>query len=65
MLIEKAERIAAEVAETGRKFFFSNLNSYERFIIHSFLAESDFKDQIETYSQDSYSGRVLVIDVKK
>lgn len=64
-LMEKAERIALELLETGNRFVFNNLNSYERFLVHSFIAnDSRFNEKLETFSQDSFSGRVLVLQNK-
>lgn len=65
-LLDKAERIAQELLETGRSFVFHNLNSYERFLIHDFIANDDrFADDLETFSEDKYNGRVLILQIKE
>lgn len=63
-LQEKALQIAEKVRESGREYVFNDLNSYERFLVHSAIGENpDFSD-IETFSEDDTFGRVLVIRKK-
>lgn len=65
-LLEKAERIANELLETQSRFIFRNLNSYERFLVHDFISNhADFTDKLETYSEDDYNGRVLIMKLKE
>ncbi len=64
-LLEKVERIANELLENGRRFVFSNLNSYERFLIHSFISGDErFNESLETFSEDEEFGRVLILQAK-
>ena len=64
-LQEKALGIAEKVRESGREYVFNDLNSYERFLIHSAIGENpDFAD-IETFSEDDTFGRVLVVRLKE
>lgn len=64
-LLEKVERIANELLENGRRFIFSNLNSYERFLIHDFIANNEqFNEALETFSEDGEFGRILILQAK-
>lgn len=64
-LQERALGIAEKVRETGREYVFNDLNSYERFLIHSAIGNNpDFSD-IETFSEDDTFGRVLVVRKKE
>ena len=64
-LFEKVERIANELLENGRRFVFSNLNSYERFLIHSFISNDErFNESLETFSEDDEFGRILILQAK-
>lgn len=64
---DKAMELARRAIETGREQEMYNLNSYERYLVHTALSESEDKDlkDIESFSEDSDDGRVLVIRVKK
>lgn len=63
-LQEKALAVAEKVRESGREYVFNDLNSYERFLIHSAIGNNvDFAD-IETFSEDDTFGRVLVVRKK-
>lgn len=64
-LKEKALNIAYQVLETGRAYELRYLNSYERFLVHSILAEEEGLEELETFSEDKESGRVLVIALKE
>ena len=64
-LQEKALSIAEKVRETGREYVFNNLNSYERFLIHSTIGENEDFSDIETFSEDDAYGRILVIRIKE
>lgn len=63
-LQEKALSIAEKVRESGREYVFNDLNSYERFLIHSAIGENEDFSDIETFSEDDTFGRVLVIRKK-
>jgi spoIIIJ-associated protein len=64
-LKEKALDIAYQVLETGRSYELRYLNSYERFLVHSILAEEEDLAELESFSEDRKSGRVLVIALKE
>mgnify|MGYP006417693841 CR=1 FL=1 len=64
-LQEKALDIAEKVRETGREYVFNDLNSYERFLVHSAIGESESCSDIETFSEDDDFGRILVIRKKQ
>lgn len=63
-LREKALRVAHEVKESGREYVFNDLNSYERYLIHSAIGESEDLQEVETVSEDDTYGRVLVVRLK-
>lgn len=63
-LKEKAILVAQKVIESEREYVFNDLNSYERFLVHSTIGEDpDLKD-VETFSEDDAYGRVLVVRLK-
>ena len=64
-LKEKAIDIAYQVLETGKPYELRYLNSYERFLVHSILAEEAELQDLETFSEDREFGRVLVIALKE
>jgi len=64
-LKEKALNIAYQVLETGRPYELRYLNSYERFLVHSILAEEEELAELESFSEDREFGRVLVIALKE
>jgi spoIIIJ-associated protein len=64
-LQEKALDIAEKVRESGQEYVFNDLNSYERFLVHSAIGESEDFSDIETFSEDDTFGRVLVIRKKE
>ena len=64
-LKEKAINIAYQVLESGRPYELRYLNSYERFLVHSILAEEEDLKDLETFSEDREFGRVLVIALKE
>jgi spoIIIJ-associated protein len=60
----KALSIAEEVLESGRSYRFGYLNSYERYLVHNVIgADPRFVD-LETISEDTEYGRVLVLQPK-
>lgn len=63
-LREQAIQVAREVLETQREFAFNDLNSYERFLVHSTISEQEDLAGVETFSEDDHYGRVLVVRVK-
>jgi spoIIIJ-associated protein len=63
-LRERALRAAQGVVETGREFVFNDLNSYERFLVHSAIGEDQELATVETFSEDDAYGRVLVIRLR-
>lgn len=64
-LKENALHVAYQVLDTGRPYVFGYLNSYERYLIHSAISEDPELEDIETFSEDEESGRVLVIQLKE
>ncbi len=61
---EKAVAIAQRVLETGRDYSFGRLNSYERYLIHKAVSQDPQLAEVETVSEDTPDGRILVIRVK-
>lgn len=64
-LKEKALEIAHRVLETGKQEEMYDLNSYERFLVHSVLAEDKSLEKIESFSEDRDEERVLLIKLKE
>ncbi|MBU1033365.1 KH domain-containing protein [Patescibacteria group bacterium] len=64
-LKEKAISIAQLVLETKEAQEMYGLNSYERFLVHSVLAEDESLSGIESVSEDRDEERVLVIKLKE
>ncbi|MBD3250831.1 MAG: hypothetical protein GF381_04680 [Candidatus Pacebacteria bacterium] len=63
-LIENAKKRARSVLETGRSITFQNLNSYERYLVHSALADDPEFEDVETESEDVRDERWLVVRLK-
>ena len=63
-LKEKALEIAHRVLETGQTEEMHNLNSYERFLVHSVLTEDKNLEKLESLSEDRDQERVLLIKLK-
>ncbi len=63
-LLEKAVSIAQQVLETGRPYYFYDLNSYERYLIHTELSAHPELSEVSSQSEDRDQERVLVIAVK-
>lgn len=62
----KAIEIGRQVLERGMEYVFNNLNSYERFLVHSTIGEDpELSQKLETFSEDDTYGRVLVIRIKQ
>jgi spoIIIJ-associated protein len=64
-LISEALRIANKVQETGQEEVYRNLNSYERYLIHSSIAKADNLSNVTTYSSDVDDQRWLTICLKE
>lgn len=64
-LQERALGIADKVRESGREYVFNDLNSYERFLVHSAIGNNPEYNDIETFSEDDAFGRVLVVRKKQ
>lgn len=63
-LREQALQIAQEVLDTQQEYVFNNLNSYERYLVHTAIGEEPKFKNIETFSEDDAYGRVLVVRLK-
>lgn len=63
-LLEKAVSIAQQVLETARPYYFYDLNSYERYLIHTELSAHPELAEVTTHSEDHDRERVLVIERK-
>jgi len=64
-LKEKAIDMAQLVLETKEAQEMYGLNSYERFLVHSVLAEDETLSGVESVSEDRDEERVLVIKLKE
>ncbi len=64
-LKEKALGIARKVLETKQPQEMYDLNSYERYLVHSALAADETLKEIESFSEDRDEERVLVIKFKE
>lgn len=64
-LKEKAIELARLVLETKQAQEMYDLNSYERFLVHSVLAEDESLSGVESVSEDRDEERVLVIKLKE
>lgn len=64
-LKEKAISMAQLVLETKEAQEMYGLNSYERFLVHSVLAEDETLSGVESVSEDRDEERVLVIKLKE
>lgn len=63
-LREKAILVAQKVIETEREYVFNDLNSYERFLVHSAIGDDSELASVETFSEDDGYGRILVVRLK-
>jgi spoIIIJ-associated protein len=64
-LIAKAKRAADQVLETGETEVLTNLNSYERYLVHTAIAEDENLGEVTTESYDEVDQRVLTIKLKE
>jgi predicted RNA-binding protein Jag len=67
---EKLQEIATAAAErvlgSGQPYRFSYMPSNERYIIHSFISESEeYKDKLESVSEGEGSQRYLMLRLKQ
>ena len=63
-LRERALRVAQQVLESGQEYVFSDLNSYERYLVHTAIGEVPDLQGVETISEDDTYGRVLIVRQK-
>lgn len=63
-LKDQALEIAHRVLSTGQTEEMHDLNSYERFLVHSVLTEDKSLEKIESCSEDRDQERVLLIKLK-
>ncbi len=63
-LIEKAVYIAQEVKQTGQARTLRHLNSYERYLVHTAIAEREEFEDLTTQSEDAGDQRWLTIKPK-
>ncbi|HEX7017917.1 MAG TPA: R3H domain-containing nucleic acid-binding protein [Patescibacteria group bacterium] len=59
-----AHRIVEEVVGGAGEYRFPYLSSYERFIVHSAISNSDQADQVESFSEGEDRQRRLVVRLK-
>lgn len=64
-LKKAALEAAYRVLESGEEEEIFDLNSYERYLIHSTIIEQDDLKEIESVSEDRDEKRVLIIRLKK
>lgn len=63
-LRQTALRAGRKVLDTGRAYHLHSLSSPERFIIHSEISQNPEFSELESFSEDDESGRVLIIRYK-
>lgn len=63
-LRQKALDVAYRVLETQQPFEFRNLNSFERYQLHTVLTENEELQDLTSFSEDRPDGRVLIIAPK-
>lgn len=63
-IIQRANDMAYQVLDSGESRGLSNLNSFERFLVHSEISENSDFDDLETFSQGEGEHRVLIIQTK-
>lgn len=64
-LVEKALKTAYRVLETGEATEFRHLNSYERYLVHSAIAQDPELEELTTESKTVYGERWLTIDFQE
>lgn len=60
----KAIQVAEQVLESGKSYRFGYLNSYERYLVHSAIGADERFAGLETVSEDTEFGRVLILRPK-
>ncbi len=63
-LINKAKELARQVLQTKETEVLTSLNSYERYLVHSAIAEDEDLQAVTTESYDERNQRVLTIKLK-
>ena len=64
-LTQSAIRAAQKVLDTGRPYRFRSLSSSERFIIHNEISQNPEFIDLESFSENDDTGRVLIIQYKQ
>lgn len=60
----KAIQVAEQVLESGKNYRFGYLNSYERYLVHAAIGGDARFSELETISEDTEFGRVLILRPK-
>jgi|GEM_PF-521224 len=60
----KAVQVAEQVLESGKSYRFGYLNSFERYLVHSAIGADERFVDLETISEDTEFGRVLILRPK-
>jgi spoIIIJ-associated protein len=61
----KALQVAEQVLNSGKSYRFGYLNSYERYLVHSAIGADERFAGLETVSEDTEYGRVLILRPKQ
>lgn len=64
-LKEKAAGLAKKAIETKQSQEMYDLNSYERYLVHSVIAEDPSLSEVESFSEDRDDERILIIKIKE
>lgn len=64
-LREKAIGFAKKALETKQAQEMYDLNSYERYLVHSVIAEDPALSEVESFSEDRDDERILIIKIKE
>lgn len=64
-LVQEVKQAAEQVIETGQEKVYRYLNSYERYLVHSAIAEDANFKAVTTYSADVDNQRWLTICLKE
>lgn len=63
-LVESAIEQAESVRDSGKEVVYRKLNSYERYLVHTAIANHRKLEEVTTYSANAGSGRWLTICLK-
>ncbi len=63
-LYQKVDDLAQQALQSGKRKYVRGLNSYERYLVHSYIAKDERYQDLETFSQDEGDIRTLVINKK-